>query len=77
MFVQPRPEVPNAMSRDRLARRCAALAVVLGIVFLCAWIVVGWSSDLLFAVAIGAATAVAIFGDGKQRRGSGLLRRRD
>jgi hypothetical protein len=50
---------------------------VLVVVFLCGWIAAGLNGGMLFAVAIGAATAVAIFSDTRRECSPRFLRRRD
>jgi hypothetical protein len=64
------------LNRDRLGRKCAALAAILGVVFVCGWAAVGFTSGVMFAVAIGAATAVAVFGDPQRTCSPRFLRRR-
>jgi hypothetical protein len=56
-------------------RRSAIFAAVIGAVVACGW-VFGFSSGALFPIAIGTATAVAVFSDGRINC-SPRLRRRD
>jgi hypothetical protein len=63
------------MNRERLARRIAALAVVLGVVLVTIWAVAGSHSEILAAIAIGAATAAVILGDTRGACSRRLLRR--
>jgi hypothetical protein len=63
------------MNRDRLARSCVLVAA-LGVVLFVGWTTDGWGG-MLFALAIGAAGAVAISSDGKKTCMPGFLRRRE
>lgn len=65
------------LHRDRLGRKCATLAAVLAVVFACDWVATGFSGGLTFALAVGAATAVAVFGDTRSACSLPFLRRRD
>jgi hypothetical protein len=67
----------HRINRDRLVRRCTILAAVLGVAFVCGWVAAGLSSGMLFAVAIGAAAAVAIFSGTQSTCAPRSVRRRD
>lgn len=56
--------------------RCAALLAALAVVLFVGWTTDGWAG-MLFALAIGAAVAVAIFSDGKETCVPVFLRRRE
>jgi hypothetical protein len=57
--------------------KLAVLVAVLAIVFAVVWAATGFSSGILFAIAIGAGTAVAIFRDTRGVCMPRFLRRRD
>jgi hypothetical protein len=63
------------MNRD-LRRKGAVLAAALGVVLVCAWAAAGFNGGMLFPIAIGAATAVAIFGESRGPCAPRFLRRR-
>ncbi len=63
------------MNRDRVARRGAILAALLVVVLVCGLVAAGFSGGL-FAIAIGAATAVAVFSDKQSTCSPSFLRRR-
>ncbi|HEY7207382.1 MAG TPA: hypothetical protein VH416_04000 [Gaiellaceae bacterium] len=65
------------ISRDHLWLRCTVLVVVLGVVFVCGWAATGFNSGVVFALAIGAGTAVAIFSDTRSTCSPRFLRRRE
>jgi hypothetical protein len=65
----------HRMNRD-LRRKGAILAAALGVVLVCAWAAAGFDGGMLFPIAIGAATAVAIFGDTRSTCAPRFLRRR-
>jgi hypothetical protein len=64
------------MNRERLWRRGAILVAVLVTVFACGWAVVDRNGGVLFAVAVGAAVAVAILGENQRTCSPRFLRRR-
>jgi hypothetical protein len=64
------------MNRERLWRRCAILATETVVVVACGWIF-GFDRGLLFPIAIGVATAVAVFSDPRGTCSPRFPRRRD
>jgi hypothetical protein len=65
----------RGVNRERLVRRCATLAVALGAVVVIG-LVAGFDGGLLFPIAIGVATAVAIASERGSGCSSSLFRRR-
>jgi MFS superfamily sulfate permease-like transporter len=51
------------MNRDHLLRNCVLLTPVLALVVFVCVVAVGLTGGFLFGIAIGAAVAVAVFGD--------------
>jgi fatty acid desaturase len=66
----------HRMNRDGLVRMCAILVAALVVAFVC-WTAVGGVSGILFAIAIGTAVAVAIFGGTQRGCSPSFLRRRE
>ncbi len=64
------------INRERLGRRIATVAAVVGVVLVCVWAAVGFHGGVLFAVALGAAVAVAILSDTRSTCSPSFLRRR-
>jgi hypothetical protein len=62
--------------RHRLVRTIAIAAALLGVAVVCVWAAAGFRSGVLFAIAIGAASAVAMFSDIGRMCSRPLLRRR-
>lgn len=65
------------INRDRLWRGCAVLAAVIVVVFLFGWALSDLNGGVLFAIAIGIATAIAVFSDRRHSCSPRFLRRRD
>lgn len=51
------------MNREHLGRKCATLAAVIVVAFLCGWSAIGLADGVVFALALGAATAAPVFSD--------------
>ena len=64
-------------NRERVGRRVAVLGAVVAVALACGWMATGFSSGFVFAIAIGVATAIAVFSDTKGACAPRFLRRRD
>jgi hypothetical protein len=51
------------MNREQLGRKCATLAAVIIVAFLCGWTATGLTGGFVLALALGAGTAVPVFSD--------------
>jgi hypothetical protein len=63
-------------NRRRFWRTIASVAALLGIGLACVWAATGFRSGVLFAIGIGAASAVAIFSDSRRVCSRASVRRR-
>jgi hypothetical protein len=66
----------NRRHRHRLGRTISGVAALLGVAVMCVWAAVGFRGGVLFAIAVGAASAVAIFSDTRSMCSRPSLRRR-
>lgn len=57
---------------EHLGRKSATLAAVITVAFLCGWSATGLTGGVVFALALGAGTAVPVF---SERRTDSCLRR--
>lgn len=51
----------KSINREHLGRKCATLAVVIIVGFLCGWSATGLTGGVVLALALGAGTAAPVF----------------
>ncbi len=64
------------MNHEHLGRKCATLAAVIIVAFVCGWSAIGLTGGFVMAVALGAGSAVAVFGGDRGECSPRLGRRR-
>lgn len=64
------------MNREHLGRKCATLAAVIIVAFVCGWSATGLTGGFVLALALGAGSAVEVFGGDRGGCSLRLARRR-